>query len=207
MEKSQIILITLIIYKLVLLSIGFWASKRTGNGDDFFLGGRGLGPVVAALSYSSSAASAWVLLGLTGIAYTYGVSTIWLALGSISSMLVVWYWLAPRLMCFSRDHDHITLTEVVSHDAAGRSRQIIVWISSLIIVFSFTFYVAAQFQAAGNTFASTFDMSMQSSLMLGAFIIMAYTLLGGFWAVSVTDALQGSLMALVAVVMPIAAYV
>lgn len=207
MEKAQVVLITLIVYKLCLISIGLWASKRTNSADDFFLGGRGLGPVVAALSYSSSAASAWVLLGLTGIAYTFGLSTIWVALGSISSMFVVWYWVAPRLMRFSREHEHITLTEVVAHQTNGSMRSAIVWASSIIIVASFIMYVAAQFQGAGNTFASTFDMSMPSSIALGAFIIMVYTLLGGFWAVSVTDALQGSIMFLAALVMPIAAYI
>ncbi|MEM7360313.1 MAG: sodium/proline symporter [Pseudomonadota bacterium] len=207
MDKAQIVLITLVVYKLVLVGIGFWASKRTSDGDDFFLGGRGLGPVVAALSYSSSAASAWVLLGLSGIAYVYGLSTLWVAFGSITSMFVVWYWIAPRLMKFSRQHEHITLTQVVVHQSSGGIRSAIVWASSLIIVFSFVFYIAAQFQGAGNTFATTFDMSMSNSIMLGAFIIMIYTLLGGFWAVSVTDALQGSLMALTAIVLPIGAFV
>lgn len=206
MEKVQIVFITLVVYKLLLVAIGFWASKRMHDGDDFFLGGRGLGPVVAALSYSSSAASAWVLLGLTGISYTYGISTIWVALGSITSMFVTWYWVAPRLMSFSRKHDHITLTEVVAHDSVGLVRRNIVLLSSFIIVVSFVFYVAAQFQGAGNTFATTFDMSMQSSIALGAFIIMVYTLLGGFWAVSLTDAVQGTLMAITAFFMPIAAY-
>ena len=206
MDKSHVVLITLVVYKVILISIGFWASKRTNDSDDFFLGGRGLGPVVAALSYSSSAASAWVLLGLTGIAYVYGVSTIWVALGSITSMLVVWFWIAPRLMAFSRQHGHITLTEVVVHQTSGTQRRLIVWLSTCIIVGSFVLYVAAQFQGAGNTFASTFDMSMPVSIALGAFIIMLYTLLGGFWAVSVTDALQGTLVAITALVMPIAAY-
>ncbi|MBL4673026.1 MAG: sodium/proline symporter [Arenicella sp.] len=206
MEKSHIVLITLIVYKLILICIGVWASKRTADSDDFFLGGRGLGPIVAALSYSSSAASAWVLLGLTGVAYLYGVSTIWIALGSITSMFVVWFWLAPRLMKFSRRHGHITLTEVVAHQTNGWQRRMIVWLSTLIIVASFVMYVAAQFQAAGNTFATSFDLSMPISIALGAFIIMLYTLLGGFWAVSVTDALQGTLMLIAALVMPIAAY-
>jgi len=206
MEKAQIVLTTLVVYKLILVSIGVWASKRTSDAGDFFLGGRGLGPVVAALSYSSSAASAWALLGLSGIAYAYGLSTIWVAFGSISSMFVAWFWIAPRLMRFSRTHNHITLTKVIVHDSAGSARRCIIWASSFIIVFSFVFYVAAQFQGAGTTFATTFDMSMQSSIALGAFIIMIYTLLGGFWAVSVTDALQGSLMAFAALVMPIAAF-
>lgn len=207
MEKSHIVLITLVVYKLILICIGVWASKRTSDSDDFFLGGRGLGPVVAALSYSSSAASAWVLLGLTGIAYVYGMSTIWVALGSITSMFVVWFWIAPRLMTFSRQHDHITLTEVVAHQTSGWQRTLIVWLSTFIIVASFVMYVAAQFQGAGNTFASSFDISMPSSIALGAFIIMLYTLLGGFWAVSVTDALQGTLMLIAALVMPVSAYV
>jgi sodium/proline symporter len=206
MEKAHVVLITLVVYKLILICIGVWASKRTTDSGDFFLGGRGLGPVVAALSYSSSAASAWVLLGLTGIAYLYGLSTIWVAFGSITSMFVVWFWLAPRLMQFSRRHGHISLTEVVAHHTNGWQRQMIVWLSTFIIVASFVMYVAAQFQGAGNTFATSFDLSMPISIALGAFIIMLYTLLGGFWAVSVTDALQGTLMLIAALVMPIAAY-
>lgn len=207
MDKTQVVLITLVIYKAILIGIGIWASKRTRDVDDFFLGGRGLGPVVAALSYSSSAASAWVLLGLSGIAYVYGLSTIWVAFGSISSMFVAWYWIAPRLMSFSREHNHITLTDITAHRTSGGMRKAITWVSSIIIVFSFVFYIAAQFQGAGNTFATSFEMSMSSSIALGAFIIMVYTLLGGFWAVSVTDAVQGSLMAITAIVMPIAALI
>lgn len=206
MEKAQIVLITLVLYKSLLIGIGFWSSKNNQSGDDFFLGGRGLGPVVAALSYSSSAASAWVLLGLTGAAYAFGVSTIWLALGSISSMFVTWYWIAPRLMNFSREHDLITLSEIVTHGLDGVWRSRVMGLCSLIIVASFTFYVAAQFQGAGKSFASSFDMSTEASIALSALIIMVYTLLGGFWAVSVTDAVQGSLMALAALTMPVAAF-
>jgi len=206
MQKATVVLITLILYKLVLVTIGLWASKRSNSREDFFLAGRGLGPIVAALSYSSSAASAWALLGLSGIAYLYGLSTIWVPLGSIVSMLVVWFWLAPRLMSFSRQHDQITLTEVLVHKSMGPMRKIIVVCASVIIVFSFIFYIAAQFQGAGSTFATTFDMSMQKSIMLGAFIITVYTLLGGFWAVSMTDAVQGFLMALTAIILPIAAF-
>ncbi len=207
MEKTQIVFITLIVYKLLLVGIGLWASKRNQSGDDFFIGGRGLGPFVAALSYSSSAASAWALLGLSGVAYTFGLSTVWVVLGSITSMFVAWYWIAPRLMSFSRQHGHITLSNVVAHRTSGTAGRYLLILCTGIIVFSFTFYVAAQFQAAGSTFASTFNISMTSSIVFGAFIIMIYTLLGGFWAVSVTDALQGSLMALTAVLLPAAALI
>lgn len=206
MEKAQIVLVTLIVYKLVLIGIGIWASRITSDADDFFLGGRGLGPVVAALSYSSSAASAWALLGLSGVAYSYGVSTIWVPLGSITSMFVVWYWIAPRLMSFSREANHLTLTSVLTDGCSVKAKQGITRVASVIIIFSFVFYIAAQFQGAGNTFATTFEMSMVQSIVLGALIIMIYTLLGGFWAVSLTDAIQGLLMVLTALILPVVTY-
>jgi sodium/proline symporter len=205
MEKTTVVIITLVGYKLLLIGIGFWARSRNRNATDFFLGGRGLGPLVAAISYSSSASSAWTLLGVSGIAYVIGISALWIAAGSFTGMLVAWFWIGPRLMTYSRRHDHITLTDFLAHDAAGSMRRAIVTVSSAIIIFSFTFYVAAQFQGAGNTFASTFDLSMNRSILVGASIIMIYTMLGGFWAVSVTDTLQGLLMAFTALLLPFVA--
>ena len=205
MERTTVIALTLIVYKLLLIGIGLWASRRNADEQDFFLGGRGLGPLVAAISYSSSASSAWTLLGVSGAAYVLGVSVIWVALGSFSGMLVAWLWVGPRLMHHSRENHQITLTDFLAGDASGRQRLWITLSASLIIVFSFVFYVAAQFQGAGNTFASSFGLSMNASIVTGAAIIMIYTLLGGFWAVSVTDTVQGLLMSLTAVVLPAAA--
>ena len=203
MDNTTVVIITLVVYKALLIAIGFWASSRTRSEEDFFLGGRKLGPVVAAVSYSSSASSAWTLLGLSGAAYVLGVSVVWIAAGSFIGMLVAWFWIAPRLMAFSRRHDHLTLTEILAHDTSGGLRRAIVITVSVIVIFSFVFYVAAQFQAAGNTFVSTFDMSMANAIIIGALIIMFYTLLGGFWAVSVTDTLQGLLMAFTALLLPL----
>ncbi|MDX1459876.1 MAG: sodium/proline symporter [Xanthomonadales bacterium] len=205
MKETTVVVTTLLLYKFVLLGIGWWAKGRNRDEADFFLGGRALGPWVAAISYSSSASSAWTLLGFSGIAYVLGLSSIWIAAGSYSGMLVAWFWIAPRLSRYSRAHDLITLTDVLAQGSAGRARHAIVIASALIVVFSFTFYVAAQFQGAGNTFASTFGLSMESSILIGAAIIMVYTILGGFWAVSLTDTLQGLVMALTAVLLPLAA--
>ncbi len=207
MERADIVIAVLVIYQLVLLGIGFWASRRTTDGKDFFLAGRQLGPVVAAISYASSASSAWTLLGLSGIAYAAGVSAIWVAAGSISGMFVAWWWIAPRLMQYSRTHDHLTLTDFLAHGAEGSARRAIVYLSSGVIIFSFVFYVAAQFQGAGNMFSSTFDMSLPASIAIGALVIMIYTFLGGFWAVSLTDTLQGILMAITALLLPVAAMI
>lgn len=207
MDKATTILVTLVAYKVVLLGIGFWASSRTRSTEDFFLGGRGLGPLVAAVSYCSSASSAWTLLGVSGIAYVIGLSALWLVGGSVLGMFVAWFWMAPRMQAFTREHGYITLTEVVSHDCSGRMRIWIAAVASLIVVCTFVFYVSAQFQGAGNTFAASFNLSIVESVLVGAAIIMIYTLLGGFWAVSVTDTVQGLLMALTALLLPLAALV
>lgn len=205
MERTTVVIITLVLYKLLLIGIGFWASRRNEDEEDFFLGGRGLGPVVAAISYSSSASSAWTLLGLSGAAYILGLRVIWIALGSIIGMFVAWFWIGPRLMRYSREKGHITLTDFLAQDSTGGTRSAIVVATSIIVILTFAFYVAAQFQGAGNTFSSTFELGMTESILLGALIIMIYTLLGGFWAVSVTDTLQGLLMAATAVLLPVAA--
>ena len=207
MSTATVTLITLVIYKLALIGIGIWASRRMHDEDDFFLGGRALGPVVAAISYSSSASSAFTLLGISGIAYVMGVGALWIVAGSVIGMLVAWYWIAPRLMTTSRERGMVTLTDLLLGDLRDTARTALKWLVSLVIVVSFSFYVAAQFQGAASTFASSFGMSMPASIVTGAVIIMIYTLLGGFWAVSVTDTVQGTLMALTAILLPGAALV
>lgn len=204
---TTVVLITLLVYKLLLIAIGFWASKRTQSQEDFFLGGRGLGPVVAAISYSASAASAWTLLGMSGVAYVIGLSAIWIALGAVLGCVIAWVWIAPRMMHYSRAHNLLTLTDFIAHRSDGKQRRAIVRFASLVILLSFTVYIASQFQGAGNTFALTFDMDMAESIVLGGLIIMLYTLMGGFWAVSVTDTLQGILIALTSLLLPLMAFV
>lgn len=200
-----IVAITLAVYMGALVAVGIWASRRTHDQTDFFLGGRGLGPFVAALSYSASASSAWTLLGLSGAAWVLGVRALWIAAGATLTMMVAWFWIAPRLMQHTRERDQITLTDFLVDDARGPGRQLLVGLISLIILVSFTFYVAAQFQGAGASFSATFGWPIGVSILLGASIILVYTLIGGFWAVSVTDSIQGALMALTALLLPIAA--
>ncbi|MDH3766857.1 MAG: sodium/proline symporter [Gammaproteobacteria bacterium] len=205
MSKHLTILLTLIAYKITLIVIGLWAQRRTRDNTDFFLGGRRLGPVVAAISASASSSSAWTLLGVSGAAYVWGLSAIWLFPATVGGFLLNWLWVAPRLMPASRASRAITLPEFIAGDSVARTW--ILRLASVIILFSFMFYVAAQFQAAGDAFASTFDVSMHTAILIGAGIVVLYTLLGGFWAVSVSDTLQGLLMALTAVLLPVAALI
>lgn len=205
MSEQSYILMVLVAYKVMLLGIGFWAQKRVKNTDDLFLGGRGLGPFLAAISYGASSSSAWKLLGFSGLVMVVGISAVWLMLGSVLGMLISWYWLAPRMFRQSRENLDLTLTDFIAHNSQGKARQRIVLVASIIVLLSFTLYVAAQFQGAGNMFSATFNLPISQSVILGAVIIFLYTVLGGFWAVSVTDAIQGVIMAGATLILPIAA--
>ena len=205
MTKPTAILVTLVIYKIVLILIGLWANKRTKSTSDYFLGGRKLGPWVAALSASASSSSAWTLLGVSGAAYLWGLPAIWLFPATLSGFMINWFYIAPRLSVHGAKVGAITLTDVLAKDDNGFSIKELRWLASVIILFCFVFYIASQFDAAGQSFQSTFGMDKNISIILGAGIILIYTLLGGFWAVSVSDTLQGIMMALSAIILPIVA--
>jgi len=208
MSRAEAIFYTLVVYKLALVAIGLWATRRTRDTGDFFLGGRRLGAWVAAISASASSSSAWTLVAVSGMAYLWGWPALWLFPATLSGFLINWLWVAPRLMRASRAGGSITLTEFLAGpDAAAGWPRRIVLLASGIVLFSFTFYIAAQFQAAGAAFASAFELEMHTAVMIGAAVVLLYTLLGGFWAVSVTDTLQGMVMALTALVVPVAAVI
>jgi sodium/proline symporter len=206
MTRAEAILYTLVAYKLVLVAIGLWATRRTLDTSDFFLGGRRLGAWVAAVSASASSSSAWTLVAVSGMAYLWGWPALWLFPATLSGFMINWLWVAPRLMRASRDNGAITLTQFLAGPDPDRGwpRRVVV-LASGVVLFSFSFYIAAQFQAAGNAFASAFDLQMRTAVLIGAGVVLLYTLLGGFWAVSVTDTLQGLVMALTALVLPFAA--
>ena len=205
MDHLGVLLATIVIYKIALLAIGFAAQRLNRDETDLFLGGRKLGPVVAGLSYGASNASAWSILGLSGAAYATGLSVIWLIGGLFVGHAFAWYWAAPRLRVFSRQREILTIPELLAGARDGAF--IIKALAAIIILLSFVVYVAAQFQAAGTTFVSTFGLPARESIIIGGLIVLIYTSLGGFWAVSITDALQGAIMAFAVVILPIAAIV
>ncbi len=205
MSSQTTIIATLIVYKLVLLSIGIWAYSRSKDQGEYFLGGRRIGAWVTSISSSASAASAWTLLGVSGFAFTQGLPAVWLCGGVILGYIINWFWVGPRLRVIAEETGALTLTELLLGEADDPLRSLTRKVASLIILVSFVFYVAAQFQAAGDAFGQALGLPGDTSIMLGAAVILAYTLIGGFLAVSVTDTLQGLLMALVALLLPLAA--
>ncbi|WP_446831143.1 sodium/proline symporter [Candidatus Foliamicus sp.] len=202
MNSATTVVVTLILYKTVLLGMGLWARRRTRDQGDFLLGGRRIGAWVTSLSASASTTSAWTLLSISGFVYALGPPGIWLAAGAVSGYVLNWCWVAPRINSAAERSGALTLTELLlggSDPAARLARRT----ASVIILVCFTFYVASQFQAAANAFEGSLGISVESGILLGAGVILAYTLLGGFLAVSLTDSLQGLLMLLVSLLLPV----
>ncbi|MGX6646926.1 sodium/proline symporter [Maricaulaceae bacterium MS644] len=203
---AGVVLATLIVYKLVLIGIGVWASRLNKNESDFFLGGRGLGAWVAGLSYAASTSSAWVLLGFSGFVYAVGVSALWMVPGIWLGYVVVWLWFGPRLRAETAREGHVTPSDFMAAKA-GALAPVISALAGFLVLFTFVFYIAAQFGAAAIAFESQFALARWESVVIGAVVILIYALLGGFWAVSLTDTLQGAIMAVIAVILPVLAVI
>ncbi len=204
MTTNQTIILTLVFYKLLLLGIGLWASRRVKNEADFFLGGQGLGPWTAGLSYAASTSSAWVLLGFTGAVYAKGLVALWLLPGVFGGYILTWLVMGKKLNEETAAKGHITIVDFITDGFSPGVKRVTGLVSAAMILFCFVFYISSQFQAAGNAFTSIFGISSTEAIMLGAVIIVVYCLLGGFWAASVTDAIQAMVMMLACIIVPVA---
>ncbi|MGB6317733.1 MAG: sodium/proline symporter, partial [Litorimonas sp.] len=204
MEGNAVIIATLVAYKVLLLGIGVWASRRVDSEGDFFLAGQTLGPLTAGLSYAASTSSAWVLLGFTGLVFTQGLVALWLVPGIFGGYLLTWLVMGPRLNAETRERGHITIVDFIVADA-GRWARTIGLVAAVLILFCFVFYISSQFQAAGNALTEVFGMSATEAILLGAAVILVYCLLGGFLAASITDALQAGVMVAACLIVPVAA--
>lgn len=202
MSSTTTVIVTLIVYKLVLLGIGLWAHRRTRDQGEFLLGGRRIGAWVTSLSASASTTSAWTLLGVSGFAFAVGPPALWLSAGVVSGYVLNWTLVAPRINRAAEQTGALTLTELLLGGDDGYAR-LSRRVASFIILVCFMFYVASQFQAAANAFNESLGISVETGIVLGAAVILAYTLLGGFLAVSLTDSLQGVLMVLVSLLLPV----
>ena len=205
MTRETAILITLVVYKVLLLAIGVAASRKTKDGADFFLGGRSMGPVVAALSASASSSSVWTLLGVSGAAYSLGLSALWLFPACVGGFLINWCLLGPGLRSLSAESGALTVSEVLAGPSGTPLRKVVGALASVIVVLSLATYVATQFQGAGKTFSEIFGLGKVESILIGGGIVVIYTMMGGFWAVSLTDSVQGFLMMATSIALPVMA--
>jgi len=202
MDQRDWAIVTIAAYCLLMLGIGIWATRRTRDTEDFFLSGRKLGPWIVALAQGATQSSAWTLAGVSGAAYLWGRHAVWLWVSVVTGYLVNWLWIAPRLRRISAQNGSMTLVQLLF---GGPGRLLLRRLSSAIILLSFLFYVAAQFDAAGQAFSVSLGLPVAVCIAAGAAITVGYTLAGGFWAASITDVVQAVLMLVIALVLPVAA--
>ncbi|MGI8386345.1 sodium/proline symporter PutP [Robertmurraya sp. P23] len=200
-------LVTFIVYLVGMLIIGLISFKLTSNLSDYVLGGRSLGPGVTALSAGASDMSSWLLLGLPGLAYATGLDSIWMCVGLLIGAYLNWKFVASRLRSYTEvANDSITVPDFFENRFKDQSRLLRV-ISALVILIFFTFYASSGLVGGALLFQETFGMSYNTALFIGAIVIISYTFLGGYLAVSWTDFFQGLLMFLALVIVPIVAIV
>ncbi|QOL24435.1 sodium/proline symporter PutP [Thalassotalea sp. LPB0316] len=198
-------IITFIGYLFVTLGIGFFAYKATDTLSDYILGGRQLGPAVTALSVGASDMSGWLLLGLPGAVYLSGVSEVWIGVGLVVGAFFNWLLVAPKLRSFTeKASDSLTIPEFLERRFNDTSHTLR-FVSALTILVFFTFYVSSGLVGGAILFEEVFGLDYLNALFIGALVIVSYTFLGGFLAVSWTDFFQGCLMLLALIILPIVA--
>ncbi|MHC4902402.1 MAG: sodium/proline symporter [Planctomycetota bacterium] len=192
------------VYTVAIVAIGIYSARYARRSDeDFFLAGRSLGPWVAALSASASSESGWVTLGLVGWAFTSGVQAYWIIPGCLGGFLFNWFVVAGRLRVRAAEAGALTLPDFFAYSFKERL-PILRVLSVTVILVAMMLYVAAQFAAAGKAFSAGFDgLQYQAGVLIGAGIVLVYTVLGGFRAACWTDLIQGVIMVGTLVVFPL----
>lgn len=203
------ILVAFVLYLLMMIAIGALYSKKSANTEDYFLGGRNLGGFVAALSAQASDMSGWLLMGLPGAIFVWGMNggDGWCAVGLLIGTILNWLIVASRLRKYTiKAGNAVTLPMFFENRYRDKKRTLLL-ISSIVIVIFFAVYCASALAAGGKLFQSIFGVDYRIALTLGALVILIYTFLGGFMAVCVTDFIQGTLMLVALLAVPIFAVV
>ncbi|MBW9149169.1 sodium/proline symporter PutP [Clostridium sp. CM028] len=194
------------VYILILLLIGYYSYRKTNDISDYMIGGRGLGPMVTALSAGASDMSGWMLMGLPGAVYTKGISSIWLGIGLTIGAYLNYLLLAPRFRIYTEvSNDSLTVPDYLENRFKDKSNMLRL-VSGIIILVFFVLYVSSGIVAGGKLFESIFNSTYTAGVVVTLSVVVLYTYFGGFLAVSLTDFFQGSLMFVVLVVVPIVAY-
>jgi sodium/proline symporter len=194
------ILLTMAVYLLGMLFVGFRYSKRNHSTDDFYLGGRKLGPLVTAMSAEASDMSSWLLMGLPGVAYLTGIADAgWTAIGLALGTYLNWLIVAKRIRHYSHALNAITLPDFFSK-RYGDKRNLLCGIAAIIILVFFIPYTASGFAACGKLFSSLFGVNYITAMVVSAIVIVLYCAMGGFLAASTTDLIQSIVMTIALVV-------
>jgi sodium/proline symporter len=200
----SIAVMVLLAYLLFLAGLAIWSRSETGTLSGFFLGAKKMPFWVVAFSTNATGESGWLLLGLTGMGYAVGAQAYWVMIGEVIGVALSWILISRRLKRLSDDTDSITLPDVLAAHFDDR-RHILRSISVVIILTMVCAYVTAQMVASGKALGAFVGLDYPTAVVVGAVIIIAYTFVGGYKAVAYTDVLQGVLMLLGLIAVPIVA--
>lgn len=196
MNNTVQILVAMVIYMSAVIAIGLvYAKRANASSENYFLGGRSLGPWVTAMSAEASDMSGWLLMGLPGVAYWCGLSdAAWTAIGLAVGTYLNWLIVSKRLRRYSiQAGNAITLPEFFSN-RFREEKKVISSLAALFILIFFSVYAASCFVTCGKLFSTLFGASYVSMMIVGAVFVLAYTFLGGFLAESASDFMQGIVM-------------
>lgn len=211
--SNIIVLCAFVFYMLVMIGIGAFYSRKTKNNEDYFLGGRNLGAWTAAISAEASDMSGWLLMALPGTFYLTGTGDIWVAVGLLIGTILNWFFVSVRLRKYTIASQN-SLTIPSFFDNRFRSKGVLKVVAAIIIAIFFAVYTASAFSSGAKLFATLFGGKTQESydkfyiigLIIAAAVILTYTFLGGFKAVCTTDLIQGMMMIIALLSIPIIAY-
>lgn len=201
MTNGQVgILLSMIVYLLGMLLIGFAVAKKNETVSDFYLGGRSLGPLVTAMSAEASDMSSYLLMGLPGLAYLSGLADVgWTAIGLSIGTYLNWLFVAKRIRRYTARTGSITIPDFFS-DRYQDKHRVLMLIGALEIIIFFVPYTGSGFAACGKLFASLFHADYHIAMILSAIVIVIYTTTGGFLAASLTDFIQSIVMTIALIV-------
>ena len=201
--SNVIIVVAIVAYLAMMLYIGFRMSNKNKNTDDFYLGGRKLGPLVTAMSAEASDMSSWLLMGLPGVAYLTGVAdAAWTAIGLAVGTYLNWLLVARRIRVYTHTTNSITIPDFFA-DRYGDKKHILSSVAAVIIIIFFIPYTASGFAACGKLFNQLFGVNYMIAMIVSAAIIVGYCALGGFLAASTTDLIQSIVMTIAIVIVVI----
>ncbi len=206
MNELEIIVAIFVIYLCLLTGVAIWSSKGSTNIEGYFIAGKNLPYWVVAFSTNATGESGWLLLGLTGMAYAVGIHALWVVAGEVVGITLCWFLIARKLKVESDKYDSITVPDYLESRFQD-SRHILRLISACIIIVMVLIYIAAQMIAAGKAFSDFMQISYVQGVMLGAIVTSLYTIIGGYKAVAYTDVVQGVLMLLALILLPIFAII
>lgn len=208
MTISPYEMISLGAYFVLMMAIGLYAYKEsTSDVSEYMLGGRNLHPAVGALSAGASDMSGWMLMGLPGAIYLSGIGSAWIAVGLTIGAYLNYRFIAPRLRIYTEiAQDSITIPDFFENRFRDKAH-VLRLISALVIIIFFTVYTSAGIVSGGKLFAESFGMDYRIGLFATAGVVLAYTVIGGFLAVSLTDFVQGCIMFIALILVPIVCYI